>query len=159
MITQNNKWLQARSHYAVKSLHMCTYACMRRCTNGDETTNIFTYTLNTSILRIAAHTPACAPRMLGREDRLASNLNLLSLWTERVVGWLTRPWKPFSRSGQSEPERQTEWVWERNVFLCVCVCVWLRNQVESDWVSERSVWACWWLPEHARLHCCLSLDL
>lgn len=71
-----------------------------------------------------------------REDGLASSLNLLRLWTERVVGWLTRPWKPFSRSGQSEPRRQIEWVWVKNVSLYLCVCV------------------CWWLAKHARLKCC-----
>lgn len=91
------------------------------------------------------HTHICVAYMLSwqggqwegmrKQGRLASNLNLLRLWTERVVGWLTWPWKTFNRSGQNEARWQIEWVRERNVSVCVCGCLSTVGQS-----SQRAVW-------------------
>lgn len=85
------------AHVPQSSLDSCAYT---HAWKGEQTglkPQTYSRTLNTSMLRIAAHAHQCVPdastwqgsRSVGmrREDSLASNVNLLSLWAELLADW------------------------------------------------------------------------
>lgn len=123
MITHNNKWIQARTRSAVEPRLMCIHACMKRWANRIKTANIFTYTEYIYVTHSCTHASVCSWRLDMTRQPICRNEEGGQPGVQRepaeplsgAVGWLTRPWKAFSRSGQREPERHTEWVWERNV--------------------------------------------
>ena len=133
------------AHVTQSSLDSCAYT---HAWQGEQTgikPQTYSRTLNTSILRIVAHThisvcswhldvtrqPVWRNEEGGRPAVQREPAEPLS----RAAGWL-KPWKAFSRSGQREPGRHIEWVWERNVSetkseaiglvreVCVLVITW-----------------------------------